>query len=123
LGIRDAARKDKIDGGVEVAGVFQKERTLFRKENFKSLVDRRFAARPTQLEQNRIDRGVEDKPVFETIFESRPARGSKLFPKKVRFAAGTIVQCAKRTQRAVGDELDVAAGRNVAHAVHLSLLA
>lgn len=82
IGVGDAASKDKIYGSGEVACIFEKEGTLFRKENLETLVDGDLRLVGFNLSKIRIQGGVEDKGILEYDFRIEAGTGVEALSKK-----------------------------------------
>ena len=123
IGVGDAASKNKIYGSGEIARIFEKEWTFFRKENLETLVDGDLRLVGFNLGKIRIQSSVEHQGILEHDLGIEAGAWFEALPNEMGDAAGTIIQAAERAQRTVGNELYVAPGRDFFESIRMRFLA
>src|SRR5882724_8759493 len=124
LRVGDLPGKEQIDGRHEKTGIFNEERTLFRKENGKALIHGHLRVVGFHLAEIRIQRHVKRQRILQDKLRVQAGAMFKVVLKERRrsrirrVGLRRLIQEVIAGQQAIRNELDIAAGGNFFQAAH-----
>src|SRR5438445_6421406 len=111
--MNDASREHQIHGKSEVVAVLEKERALFRKEDFETLVHSDLRLVRFDLAEVGVDGGIEHKTAVEDELGIDAGLSLEIAVLEERIVGVTLINIAKSTKQSIRNELDIAAGRDL----------
>ncbi len=123
LRIGNATGEEQIDGGGEVAGVLQEKRPLFREEDLEALADRNLRLVGFDLAEVGLGSKIEHQAVFEDELGIQATIHFGAACSEARCGGIAQVEATKGAKEAIGNELHVAARRDLLQATQVCGLA
>ncbi len=120
--VGNAARKHKVDGRFEKAGILQKERPLLREENLEALVHGDLRLVRLYLRKVRVDGGVQHQRVLEHDLRVEPRPRFDVLAMKMGVVGVAVVQFTEAADRQIWNKLQVAPRRDFLQPIHLGFL-